>query len=286
MKTNLAIVMLLLVLFTEFAQAQTSIIVPLEPTVDGLLKIHANIAGREGTFLFDSGSGISSISPEFAALIGCHPWGQITGFRMTGQRLDMQHCDHIVVSLAGKSFADKTVGVFDLSRYLPDGVGQIDGTIALDLFAKEAFTLSYAGHFIRLLDGKTLAEASKCRHTMPVRIVRDAEGLALTVNLPVNSPAGTTWFEMDSGNTSSLVLVNKTLASQFKLISDDKSHSVVSLSLADGTNFTGAVRVLDLILDGNLGTSFLSGHDVTVDLLNQRAWVTSSVAIGSEGSKR
>lgn len=120
---------------------------------------------------------------------------------------------------------------------------------------------------------------------MPVHLVRDAEGLALTVNLPVLTSAGTAWFEMDSGNTSSLVLVNKPLAPLFQMKPEGKDASSVSLNLEDGTAFTGEARVLDLILDGNLGTSFLASHDVTIDLPHQTAWVRAHTAVAA-GSTR
>lgn len=251
----------------------------------GLLKVHASVAGHEGTFLFDSGSGFSSLSPEFAASIGCHPWGQVTGFRMTGQRLDMQHCDYVAFTLAGRSFPASTVGVFDLSKYLPSEVGHIDGTIALDLFANQAFTLSYGGRFLRLLDSHALSHEVRGLRSMPVHLVRDAEGLALTVNLPVNTSAGTAWFEMDSGNTSHTVLVNKALASLFQLKPEGKDTFSGRFDLGDGTSFTGEARVLDLILDGNLGTSFLARHDVTIDLPHQRAWVSVSVPAETNGTR-
>ena len=266
---------LLFFVVAPFAKAQASTTVVLEPIVGGLLKVHASVGGHDGTFLFDSGSGVSSLSPEFAVAIGCRPWGQITGFRMTGQRLDMQRCDNIRVSIAGRSFPASTVGVFDISKYLSSDVGHVDGTIALDLFSNQAFTLSYGGHVIRLLDQSALANETKGLRSMPVHLVRDAEGLALTVNLPVITTAGTAWFEMDSGNTSNLVLVNKALAPLFQLKAEGRDAYSISLMLENGTAFIGAAHVLDLILDGNLGTSFLSNHNVTVDLSHQTAWVSA-----------
>ncbi len=275
-KTFATLLFICLLKVGPLALAQT---ITMEPAVDGLLTVHATVNGHEGTFLFDSGSGFSSISPQFAALVGCRPWGQITGFRMTGQRLDMQHCDQVTFHLGNRSFAPTTVGVFDIAKLLPSEVGQVDGTIALDVLSDEAFTLSYGGRFLRLLDRKALIEKTAGHRSMPIHVVRDAEGLALTVNLPVNTSAGTGWFEMDSGNTSSLVLVNKTLAPLFHLVGDAKENSV-SLTLSDGSTFSGPARVLDLILDGNLGTSFLSKHDVTIDLVRKTAWVSSFVPLG------
>jgi hypothetical protein len=235
------------------------------------MKVHAIVSGHEGTFLFDSGSGVSSVSPEFAASIGCHPWGQITGFQMTGDRLNMQMCEHLTFDVGGKSFAPPAVGVFDVTKYIPAEVGHVNGTIALDLFANDAFTLSYGGHFLKLLDSKEIARRS-LDLCMPIRLVRTAEGLALTVDIPVKTLAGTAWFEVDSGNTSAFVILNAPLASLFEIPADTK-QAPIKLTLADGTAFEGKARVLNLILDGNLGASFLMTHDITVDVPHEVAWI-------------
>ncbi len=238
------------------------------------MKIQATIAGHKGTFLFDSGSGISSISPEFAALIGCDPWGQITGFRMTGDRLDMQRCDHLTFDFGNKKLQAQAVGVFDVSKYLPAEVGHVDGTIALDLFADQVFTLSYGRHFLQLRNIEDIARRNP-ELRMPVHIVRNAEGFALSVDLPVKTTAGTAWFEMDSGNTSPFVIVNDSLAALFQLSADAK-RAPIKLTLGNGTMFEGEARVRKLILDGNLGVSFLATHDVTVDVPHATAWVDQS----------
>lgn len=79
---------------------------------------------------------------------------------------------------------------------------------------------------------------------------------SFSVNLPVITSAGTAWFEMDSGNTSNLILVNKALAPLFQMKTEGKDASSISFNFEDGTAFTGEARVLDLILDGNVGSSF------------------------------
>ena len=275
MNTFSALIATLLAL-TTYASAQRATTIALDPAIDGILTVRATVAGHQGTFLFDSGGGFSNLSPEFAAAIGCHPWGQITGFRMTGQRLDMQRCDHVTYTLAGRSFPSNTVGVFDMSKLLPKGMGHIDGVIALDLFANEAFTLSYGGHFLRLLDAGALAHETNGLRPMPVHLVRDAEGFAFTIDLPVSTSDGIAWFEMDSGNTSNLILINKVLGPLFRLKTESTDVPSVALALEDGTPVTGAARVMDLILDGNLGSSFLSTHDVTVDVRHQTAYVRSN----------
>jgi hypothetical protein len=257
----------------------------LDPFMGKGLTAHAVVAGHPGVFVFDSGGGVSNVTPEFAAQIGCRPWGQISGFQMSGNRLDMQRCDNIDVQIGSHRVHRETLGVFDLNKLLPTGSSErIDGTLGLDLFDGKVVTFSYASRTLTVLDRAGIETLSKRAKSLPIHLVRDAEGLALTINLPVRTTAGTAWFEMDSGNTSSFVLVGKHLADLFGLQADPKAKQNVKGTLIDGSAFDGAAKVLDLTLDGNLGTAFLSRYDVTIDAPNQRAWVVPSETAG-DGEK-
>ena len=69
-----------------------------------MMTLHSTVRGHEGNFMFDTGGGISYISPGFAQTVGCKPWGQITGFTLTGQRLDMPRCDSLSFDIDGHRF--------------------------------------------------------------------------------------------------------------------------------------------------------------------------------------
>ena len=140
----------------------------------GFLSVQAVIGDHQGTFLFDSGSGVSSITPEFAAKIGCKPWGQISGLRMTGKRLDMRRCDNVSVRLGTYQSKTGTIGVFDLGKVLPPSLGGIDGTIALDLFVSQSLCLSYSRHVLQVLGSGILVKSVSTRRSVPNHIVRDA----------------------------------------------------------------------------------------------------------------
>ena len=238
------------------------------------LIVHATIGGQPGVFMFDSGGGVSFITPTFAAQIGCKPWGQISGFQMSGKRLDMQRCDNVSVRIGPYRTRRETVGVFDMDKFLPTGsTERVDGTLGLDIFDGKVVRFSYADRTLTVLDKAATDALSKHGGAMPIHVVRDAEGLALAVNLPVHTESGTAWFEMDSGNTSPFLLVGKHLAGTFKLQDDPKSKQTLKAALAGGQLIEGSAKVLDLTLDGNLGTTFLSRYDVTLDLADHRAWV-------------
>ena len=259
------------------ASAQTEVI-SAAPFMGRGLTVQAVVGGKPGTFLFDTGGGVSNVTPAFAAAIGCTPWGQISGYTMTGQRLDMKRCDHVAVKLGKSTFALETVGVFDGTAMMPPGAPHLDGTIALDTFAGRALLLSYTQRQITVLDDRGLGSATAGRTALPLHLVRDAEGVALSVNLPVSTPLGVAWFEMDSGNTSPWLLVGKHLASVLQLRPDDREAQPLHLTLSDGSKVAGMTRVLDLTLDGNLGTAFLSSYDVVLDLAHAKAWVKPAAA--------
>jgi hypothetical protein len=270
---------------SSVAQAASAPPIRLDPFMGRALVVHAAINGHPGVFMFDSGGGVSNITPAFAAQIGCKPWGQISGFQMSGKRLDMQRCDNVTVQIGQHQARRETIGVFDMDKLLPTGsTERVDGTLGLDVFDGSAVRFSYAERTLTVLDEAAVASLSRNSKPMPLHVVRDAEGVALTVNLPIRTERGTAWFEMDSGNTSPYVLVGKHLADLFNLKDDPKAQQTVKAELADGSPIESSTKVLDLTLDGNLGTTFLSQYDVTIDLANQRAWVVPNKSVGTAGS--
>ena len=73
------------------AAPKSALVIALTPHPGGtdMMTFHATVRGHEGNFMFDTGGGISYVSPAFAQTIGCKTWGQITGFTLVGQRLDI-----------------------------------------------------------------------------------------------------------------------------------------------------------------------------------------------------
>lgn len=241
------------------------------------LALHAQVNGQDGYFLFDTGGGVTNISPQFAAKIGCKPWGQMSGFTMMAQRIDMQRCDKVRVRVGDYEVSRDTVGVFDGSSMMPPGAPHLDGTIALDVFEGQALRLSVGDRTLTPLSAAEVQKLTRGRTALPLHLVRDAEGMALSVNVPVRTPQGVAWFELDSGNTSPIALVGKHLADGLKLdpaSGANKKSEQATLTLDDGTAWTGDVRVFDLVLDGNLGSTFLSRYEVVLDLGGKRAWLS------------
>jgi len=114
----------------------------LEPHPGGtyMMTLRAKVRGHQGTFVFDTGGGVTYLSPAFAQTIGCRPWGQLSGFVLTGQRLDMKRCDNLMFYVDQHPFPAPIAGVFDLMKFIPPNVPRIEGSIGLDVFAGRAIT--------------------------------------------------------------------------------------------------------------------------------------------------
>lgn len=252
------------------------------PGGTGMMTLRANVRGHEGLFIFDTGGGISYISPGFAQTISCKVWGQITGFVLTGQRLDMPRCDGLDFDIQGRHLQAPIAGVFDIMKFMPPNVPKLDGSIGLDVFAGRAITLSLAKKELTLESSASLALRRKHGREVPIRLVREAEGLALAVVVGVVTSEGTAWMEIDSGNGGANVIA-KHIAPLINVKTGTKEPQPANFNLVGGIPVTGNVRVNDtLIMDGNIGTRFLVSWNLTLDLKNGRAWL----APASNGASR
>lgn len=281
MKTKLShsFVLVIVVFAAAAVSARTrpAAVIELVPHPGGtyMMTVHATVNGHPGLFMFDTGGGISYIDPAFAKKIGCEPWGQLSGFVLTGQRLDMPRCESVNYGLAGSTFSATTVGVYDIGQFMPKDAPHVDGSIGLDLFAGRAVTLSLAKKALTVESPDSLRERIKRGHEFEIRLVRELEGLALAVVAAVQTPKGKAWMELDSGNGGANV-IGKHLAETFSLASDKKEPQTGHINLTNGQKVEGPFRVNPtLIMDGNIGTRFMIDWDLTIDLAKGRAWLSS-----------
>ncbi len=101
-----------------------------------------------------------------------------------------------------------TLGVFDLMTFLPPGSPPLDGALGLDLFADRAVTIDPAHGELIVESPGSLAARVRAGREIDVRRVRDAQGLALTLDAGVVTPRGIAWMELDTGNTGTFVVAS------------------------------------------------------------------------------
>lgn len=108
--------------------------------------------------------------------------------------------------------------------------------------------------------------------------MRDAEGVALTVDAAVSTRDGFAWMELDTGNSGPLA-IGEDVAGLLGLNQDAKATQPVHMELPGGVVVQGPARVGDFIMDGDIGASFLNQWDLTLDLGGSgRAWIRPASA--------
>lgn len=242
----------------------------LKPLRERLRTIEVTINGHTSDFLFDTGGGITTITPAFAEKIGCTPWGRITGHRMFGDRLDMQRCDGVTVQAQGVWFEPTTLAVFDPTPLLAPGAAVPDGTLALDVFKDRVVTLDVAGNRLTIEDEASLARRIEGATELPMRVSREVWGVDPYVG--VDTEQGRLWMLLDSG-AGGVLLIAKDNAAAFGLSPDAEGPQPLKFDLAPGVPVEGPAVTPDMMLLGNLGMPFMKDYVLTMDFPNQRLWV-------------
>jgi hypothetical protein len=231
------------------------------------------VAGHDEPFLFDTGGGITIISPTLAKAVGCEPWGNVVGFRMTGQRIDLPHCDGVSLALDKTSYRVPAAAVFDIMSLAGKDAPLLEGSLALDAFANQAITIEPVTHRLIVESEASLAVRTKQATEVPIRLVRDAQGLALSVVVGVPTSKGLAWMELDTGNDDAVIVVSKAIAPLLGADPAGDAPQHIKAALASGIVLEGDTRVVaGLIMDGNIGIRFLRAWNITLDLKHSRAW--------------
>ncbi|MGC1967708.1 MAG: aspartyl protease family protein [Candidatus Acidiferrales bacterium] len=235
--------------------------------------LKVTVAGHEGTFLLDTGGGVTIITPTLAKSVGCEPWGNVVGWRMTGQRVDLPHCDNISIDLGGTTYRVPTAVVFDIMSIAGKDAPPLDGSLALDIFADKAITIEQAKNHLIVETEASLAARTRHAIEVPIRLVREAEGVALSVVVGVPTSKGLAWMELDTGNDDPVIVVSKFIAPLLGGYPASHSSRQIKVALAPGIVLEGSARIIDdLVMDGNIGIPFLRAWNITLDLKHGRAW--------------
>lgn len=269
----LAVLLSALALAAAPARADQPTVIPLKPYLGVLWSFEGRVNGRDGLFLLDTAGGLTVVTPSGAEAAGCKPWGQLTGYRMRGDRVDLPRCDAVAIEVAGAKLDVPTAGLFDMSRLLPANAPPLAGSVALDAFADHAVTLDLAHRRLIIETPASLAARVRGAQAVPVRFTRELGGLSLTPMVPVETAKGRAWMELDSGSDAAII-IDRHVAGPLGLNPDAKAAQPLTAKLAGGVALTGPALVQDLILEGNLGLPTLARWTVTLDLAGQKLWIS------------
>jgi len=236
--------------------------IALHPWFRDLRTVQATLGTDTLTLLFDTGGGATLITPAVAARIGCRPHGRDVGHRMDGERVEFQRCDSLALGLSGRTHHFRPVAVFDVNALLPAELPRLDGVLALDAFNGEVLTLDWPGQRV-IVRAAGRREAALAVDGIPTRTATGEHGGTRTLFARVTGPRGPLWFLLDSGNLAGTLIDRHLLRDSLLVLHPDST-----LTLQVGPRRPIRVRpvVGDLILDGALGTEFLQGGPVSLDL--------------------
>ncbi len=207
-------------------------------------------------------------TPDLAGEAGCALGGPLTGFRMSGERIDAPRCEGATVSVDGWVSRPHTVMVLDINKLLPADWPRLDGLISLSTFAGHVVTIDLPSQ--RLVVDDTVPRDARSVRT---RFERSVTGLSLVAFVASRHDATDVWLEVDTGSESA-VIINEPLAPRVGLASAvTASDARIDIRLDAGAPVRTPVETSRLIFDGNLGLSTMRKWVLTFDLGNERVWI-------------
>ena len=248
------------------------LVVPLVRGPGHLRTIRVQVGSDSADYLFDTGGGVTVISPQDSALLRCVPGGRGFGVRLTGEALTGRNCANVTLGI-GQLRVTTDAGVMDLAKMLGPKAPPVRGLISLNAFAHRAVTLDLAHDRLIVETPASLGERVKSMAAVPMRIATGEHGGQLTAYVGVRAPNGATlWLEWDSENNASTLMAPFALA----LLGGDSASrtSDLRVSLAPGRDvIIPVLRKDNMIHDGVLSAGFIERAVWTVDLEHERMWV-------------
>ena len=256
--------------------------------LDHFVALPVVVDGVPGTFVLDTGIGLTLLSESFAASVGCRPNGSsYIGRRMSGQEVSAPLGAVQSLTLGTTVREQLSVGIIDLAE-------GVDGFLSLEFFRDSPFTVDYRSQTIVMEDEDSLAERAAAGACADVRVDRDEH--TLVVFMPFDIPgAGVIEVQVDMG--SDVLILDDPLAPQVGIdLSDEGVRTVQGRDETDYqytrhfTRIRGVVgpwqalsiRQRDpdvmfqkIIYDGLVGHSFLRNFTVTYDIPRSRIIFTT-----------
>ena len=264
----------------------------LDKYMGNLCTIKAKVGSDTLSFIFDTGGGLTLITPELADKMGCSPFGRITGFRMTGERIDVQRCGEVEFYVNGIPLLTEAT-VFDLMSLLPKNWPKVGGLFSLGTFRIHTFTLDLSRSRIIIETEDSFRDRIASMIPVNIRINHQTGGWGLDIFVEIEAPRGSLWFELDSGNMSEVFLAPHAIEQLGLTVptSDKGTNGSITDVFETTLTIVGLeplkvkAREQDLIYDGVLNASTIEKLILTLDLRNGLMWAKMSESESNSQTK-
>lgn len=248
---------------------------------DHMLAVPVVVGHVETRFIFDTGIGVSLISPDLAGTAGCVPLGETyTGRRMSGQEVTLPMSTLSSLKMGDYTSENEAIGVFDLAG--------IAGLMSLTSLRSTPVTIDYPAGVIIIEDERSLA-GRVARGTVVKIDVHEDGPYSTAVHIDLTLPGGQSAdVEVDTGSDN--LILNQPFAahnaidleaqSTRRLMGHDETgyeYARYFTTLPGDISLTAApvfrqhdpqVMFQKIIYDGLIGDAFLRNFVTTYDLAN------------------
>ena len=258
----------------EGAGQDSPVDIPLETYMGMLETVRVEIGGQTMPFIFDTAGGMTILTPAVADRLGLERYGRVTGFRMSGERVDLPRLGETSIGMGPLELSVEPV-VFDLMALLPEGWTELGGLISLHTLKDRMVTLDLGNSLITFETEASLADGVSGKTPVRARLGRQAGGSALDLFLEVQAPGGNLWIEIDSGNTGPVLLAPHALAQLGITAAGGPESWQGQCTLDFGGECALVVEAAkkDVIYDGVLNLSTIKKLVMTIDIPGERVWL-------------
>lgn len=254
--------------------------VPFTTNPDGLVLVPGTVGGTiSAQFIFDTGAGLDVLAPSLIEKVHGKAAGQFSGFRMTGERMDIPLFVISELSIGPVVKRDVLVGSWDvLDKF------HFDGIIAQRDFREQPLTFDFVHKVLVFETPKTMAQRRAAGKALPLQF-DEQRGIALSsfAEFQIGNQSGQC--EIDTGSPGATVSMRymgplgidtdgkdvqkhegRTIAGATEI---DYRTSLAQISLASAPQIAlehPGVSFSDIIYDCVVGVDFWSGKTLPMDI--------------------
>ncbi len=290
MRTRTTALLFLLIALPLLAKSKP-VSIPFTTNSDGMVILPATVGGSiSAHVIFDTGAGLDVLAPSLIEKVHGKPAGQFTGFRMTGERLDIPLFMVPELSVGPVKKKDAMVGSWDVLDKL-----HLDGIVSLNDFPQQPVTFDFVKKVVIFETPESLAQRRATEISVPAKF-DDQRGITLDLfaqflidgqpgqcDIDTGSPKATVstrymerlGIEKDSKDVRKIE--RRTIAGATQVRYDT---TLPHISLAGAPQISLAhpsVAFSDIIYDCVIGLDFWSGKALTIDIPGRQIFVSSSV---------
>lgn len=222
----------------RFAAGAHQAVIPVEVYLQHVyVPVRVN-GGETAWFFLDSGAETSFVSKAWAEKIGLAVGAQIRAVGSEAGSTSVGMAEHVVLALPGVEVPMNTLGVWDLSSFLPM-IGRLwDGNLGYDVMSRLVVRVNYESKEITLYDPATFVPGEHAV-ALPLTFMGNLPLVRAKILLPGRAPMDTE-LVVDSGASGSLHFATPFANANRVLGSLQKTESATSVGAAGETREVAA----------------------------------------------